>query len=167
MIKIKGEKKFYFSDYINNKPSELSPENNLSAQLVFIPRSKHQDKNIHELADTLSKSFNEFLGMPATEYSYLGNKWLMNWINQSGYLTTEQGKKIKISNRKRLYTWLTRYLSKNHIKLIKGKTYYFSRSLSHYMIMDNYKINGRPILKTKPLNPCLFYKKYNKDICNY
>ena len=175
MTKMQGEKKFYFSDYINNKPFAISPPNDLGAQILFIPISNNQEKNIAVLVQVLSKNFNRFLDLYATnklsdpDASSLRarKKWLLNWINQSGYLTTESGKKVKMKNIKRLEIWIRRYLSKHHIKLIKGKKYYFSRSLSHYMVMDYYKASGKPIFKDKPANPCLRYKHLDPNICDY
>ena len=175
MTKTKDEKKFYFSDYINNKPFAISPPNDLGAQILFIPTSNNQEKNIADLVQVLSKNFNRFLDLYATnklsdpDASSLRarKKWLLNWINQSGYLTTESGKKVKMKNIKRLEIWIRRYLSKHHIKLIKGKKYYFSRSLSHYMVMDFYKASGEPIFKDKPANPCLRYKHLDPHICDY
>lgn len=175
MTKTKDEKKFYFSDYINNKPFAISPPNDLGAQILFIPVSNNQEKNIADLVQVLSKNFNRFLDLYATnklsdpDASSLRarKKWLLNWINQSGYLTTESGKKVKMKNIKRLEIWIRRYLSKHHIKLIKGKKYYFSRSLSHYMVMDFYKASGEPIFKDKPANPCLRYKHLDPHICDY
>ena len=168
MIKRANEKQFYFSGK-SYKAHQFSPKNGFKRQIKFIPSSLSNKKNINDLSEILGKNWNYFLGLHASDNKYhvQNKKWLLNWINEKGYLTQENGKKVFLPNRKRLKIWLTRYLKKRHVTLKKGTTYYFSRDLSHYLIMDFYKENGQPIFSQHPENPCKRYEHLDPSVCKF
>ena len=167
LTKLPAEKKFYFS--AGSAPSEFSPVMGLKRQIKFIPSVHSQQENISKIVELLSTKWNYFLDLPANDDKdwISRKKWLLGWINGKGYLTKENGKKVFLPNRERLNIWLIRYLKKRHVILKKGKTYYFSRDLSHYMIMDFYKENGQPIFSQHPENPCKRYMHLDPRICNF
>ena len=88
-----------------------------------------------------------------------------NWINGSGYLTLENGKKQKLPNRQRLEVWLKRYLARQQVKLETGKTYYFSKDLGSYLLMDYYKENGEPIYPQTKADICKRFEVQIPDAC--
>jgi len=169
MIKRVNEKEFYFSGQHRYQTYRFSPKNGFKRQIKFIPPSVDNKKNINDLSKVLGKNWNYFLGVHASDNKYHSQKkrWLLGWINKKGYLTQENGTKIFLPNRERLKIWLTRYLKKRHVTLKKGKTYYFSRDLSHYLIMDFYKENGQPIFSQHPENPCKRYEHLDPRVCQF
>ena len=136
-------------------------------KIKFIPQFTNQNKNIHQLVNLLGSSFDVFNGSFGQPPSMKRNKWIKDWINKKGYLTLDNGIKKYTTNKERLRVWLTRYLTKHHINLIKGKKYYFSKDLGHYLIMDYYKTNGNPINTKQGEKPCIKYLIDFPELCSY
>jgi hypothetical protein len=143
--------------------------NFVERKLKFTATSDNTKDNLIKLVDSLGKSFNSFNGFIEGDFynSNLDVKWLQSWINGNGYLTQENKKKILLSNKKRLYTWLSRYIKKHHYAFKKGEIYYFSKDLGHYLLMDYYKGNGSPIYTGHREDPCIKFKKDFSAPCTY
>ena len=88
--------------------------NFVERKLKFTAISDSTKDNLIKLVDNLGKSFNSFNGSIEGDFygPDLDVKWLKSWINGKGHLTQENKKKIILSNKKRLYIWLTRYIKK-------------------------------------------------------
>jgi len=143
--------------------------NFIEQKLKFTATSDNTKDNLIKLVDRLGENFNAFNGFIEGDFynSNLDVKWLKSWIHGKGYLIQENKKKIFLSNEKRLYIWLSRYIKKHRYAFKKDEIYYFSKDLGHYLLMDYYKSNGSPIYTGHREDPCIKFKKDFHAPCTY
>ena len=156
--------------YSASKNGIITYELNQRKLVVKLPLHELKKQPITFIANKIGKNLQSLHGDYFdrewnAEHTHLQNQYWRSWINDSGYLTLENGKKQKLPNRQRLEVWLKRYLARQQVKLEAGKTYYFSKDLGNYLLMDYYKENGEPIYPRTKVDICKRFEVQIPDAC--